>query len=494
MWTGLIATMGLGGACGSSTDVIFTPGADGSGSGGSGGGVVDCFDDTECDTFVPSCVEGKCQGGTCVYLPRPDFSPCDDGAYCTDGDQCVGGECAPGPPRYCPNPSTCQIGYCNEASDGCIGVAIEDGAPCDQDDPCFGGGQCKGGVCGGGAPIDCSMFDGPCTAGFCNENGQCDAVPANDGSACPLGGGDPCQGGVCGGGTCNPTPGPDGTPCDDGLYCTLNDACAAGTCKGGTPLFCGSPGGCFVGQCDEASQSCVAVPGNDGGACDDGNACTGSSTCNAGICTGGVPANDGAACEDGASCTSGTTCSAGQCTGGVGPTIYFAETFADNVKGWFLGTEWGIGPAEPSSNGIFGDDPASDHTVTADDGVAGVAIGALAATDLHSAYYLESPAFDTSQAGGPVVLSFFRWLVSDYQPYMTNYVEVYDGAQWVTVWSSGGPPEIADKAWTYVEHDLTAYKNATMRVRFGFSVDSQGVYTVGSWNLDDVLVASQGCP
>jgi hypothetical protein len=33
-----------------------------------------------------------------------------------------------------------------------------------------------------------------------------------------------------------------------------------------------------------------------------------------------------------------------------------------------------------------------------------------------------------------------------------------------------------------------------MRVRFGFDITSGGVYTIGSWNVDDVLVANQGCP
>jgi hypothetical protein len=492
---GLTATLGLAGACGSTTDVLFSGGAGGDdGTGGSGGGAIECVDDIDCIGFVATCETSRCVAGACVPEPSPAGTPCDDGYFCSEGDQCAGGECIPGAPRDCGAPSSCSVGYCNEASKSCAGVAVEDGAPCDEGDPCIQGAACKGGVCGGGTKLDCSGFDGPCSVGLCAADGQCATAPANEGAACPLGGSDPCQGGVCGGGSCNPTPGPDGTPCDDGLYCTSADACVGGACQGGAPVVCPSPGGCFVGQCDEANKACLVVTGNDGAACDDGSVCTSSSTCSAGLCVGGIAANDGGACEDGASCTSGTTCSAGQCSGGVGPTVYFADTFADNAKGWVLGNEWAIGPAEPSVSGVFGDDPATDHTATADDGVAGVVLGGLASTDLHTAYYLESPAFDTSQAGGPVVLSFFRWLLSDYQPYMTNYLEVWNGAQWVLVWNSGPAPEIADNAWVYVEHDLTAYKNPTMRVRFGFSIDSGGAYSVGSWNLDDVLVASQGCP
>ena len=48
--------------------------------------------------------------------------------------------------------------------------------------------------------------------------------------------------------------------------------------------------------------------------------------------------------------------------------------------------------------------------------------------------------------------------------------------------------------WTYQQFDVTAHKNAGMRVRFGFDIASQGVYTIGSWNVDDVQVASAACP
>jgi hypothetical protein len=33
-----------------------------------------------------------------------------------------------------------------------------------------------------------------------------------------------------------------------------------------------------------------------------------------------------------------------------------------------------------------------------------------------------------------------------------------------------------------------------MKVRFGFDIGSSGVYTVSSWNVDDVMVASVACP
>jgi hypothetical protein len=105
----------------------------------------------------------------------------------------------------------------------------------------------------------------------------------------------------------------DGTPCDDGLYCTIGDMCSAGMCKG-MPNTCAPPGDvCMVGMCNEAMKSCVAVPGNDGMPCDDGNPCSAGEKCSAGTCVGGQPANNGAACDDANGCTAGTTCSNGTC-------------------------------------------------------------------------------------------------------------------------------------------------------------------------------------
>ena len=126
-------------------------------------------------------------------------------------------------------------------------------------------------------------------------------------------------------------------------------------------------------------------------------------------------------------------------------------------------------------------------------------IGGNASTNLHPYYYLESPPFNTAAAAGPVILGFYRWLNSDYDPFMHNTIEVYNGSSWVTVWTSGGPPGIEDSppngmGWTFIQHDLTAYKNAGMRIRFGFDITSVGVFTIGSWNIDDVLVAGAACP
>lgn len=184
------------------------------------------------------------------------------------------------------------------------------------------------------------------------------------------------------------------------------------------------------------------------------------------------------------------------CGGACGPCcspVIFSEDFSDNSQGWTLGPEWQIGAATPSTGGVYGADPADDHSSTADDGVAGVVIGGNASKIIHGFYYLTSPVIDTSAAAGPISLSYYRWLNSDYTPYMQNRVEVWNGSSWVVLWQSGSAPGVQDTAWTLMQHDLTPYKNAGLQVRFGFNIGSNGVFTVGSWNLDDVSIDDGAC-
>jgi hypothetical protein len=59
---------------------------------------------------------------------------------------------------------------------------------------------------------------------------------------------------------------------------------------------------------------------------------------------------------------------------------------------------------------------------------------------------------------------------------------------------AGSPAQPTNSAQYPTQFDVTAYKNANMRVRFGYNIASGGVYTIGSWSVDDVLVASAICP
>jgi hypothetical protein len=438
----------------------------GGGEGGTGGDSPStCDTDADCSALDQGCIQGICAGGTCLAVPGNEFGSCDDGAFCTENDICMNGVCVGGTTKYCPSDDACHIGVCDEATLGCTQTAGNDGAQCDDMDPCTTVGFCSGGACGSGLPIDCSIFDSQCTQGACDPVLGCQPQPANEGQGC-----------------------------DDGLFCNVSETCQAGICTGGAANPCAPPGGCYVASCDESADQCTAVPGNDGAACDDFSPCTTATTCAAGACINGTPANDGAACDDGTMCTTGEFCSAGVCGGGAGPQVYFAEDFHDNSKGWTLGPEWEIGPATMSFGGQSGADPDTDYSLTADDGVAGIVIGGNASTGLHPFTYLESPPFDTAGATN-VILGFRRVLNSDYTPFMDNTIEVWTGATWAPIWNSGPSPQVSDgTSWVFIQHDLTAYKNPGMRIRFGMMVGSGGVYTIGSWNLDDILVAEAACP
>src|SRR5204863_241393 len=82
---------------------------------------------------------------------------------------------------------------------------------------------------------------------------------------------------------------PDGTTCSDGNACTQSDTCQAGVCTPGSPVVCTAPDACHLaGSCNPVTGVCGGAPNQpDGTTCSDGNACTQSDTCQAGVCTPG---------------------------------------------------------------------------------------------------------------------------------------------------------------------------------------------------------------
>ena len=116
---------------------------------------------------------------------------------------------------------------------------------------------------------------------------------------------------------------------------------------------------------------------------------------------------------------------------------------------------------------------------------------------MHNYYYLVSPSVNTVAAATPLILSFQRWLNSDWAPFVTNSIEVFNGTSYVPIWSNAGEGNVltTDSAWMPKSFDISAHKNAGMRVRFGFSVGQQGGFgpwIMSGWNIDDVLIAA--CP
>ncbi len=471
------------------------------GAGGAGGSAAACAID--CATVdTPQCYEAQCNAmsGQCEIVPTAGGESCDDELFCTTGETCVNGLCGGGSTNNCGlEGDQCNYIVCDEDQDKCELTPFVDGTLCiDDSDLCIVNATCQAGVCQG-VQKDCFFAPVPdvCHVSACNpQTGKCEPIPSNDGIPCP----------------------------NDGDLCIINKTCQGGVCAGITPKNCSAlTGGCFVGVCDSNDGQCKASPIPMGsscqeavdecntGACDAVGNClpvptpgiqcaSQTNDCNIGQCDimgacVGQPVNEGGVCEDGNSCTTGEACAAGACMGGVlnNYIVYFSEPFTSDMTGWTLGPEWAIGAASASACSNLGNaDPSADVSMSADNGIAGAILGGCPQNTIHGMYYLESPAVDANVPGN-LYLDFQRWLNSDFKPYMRNTIEVFDGMAWITIWQSGGPPGIKDSGWTRITHDISAYKNAALKIRFGYEVQNTQGFVMSGWNIDEVILSNNIC-
>jgi len=341
----------------------------------------------DCSAYDTLCAAGVCTNGSCTTSALPNDSACDDGNNCTTATTCVDGVCAGQPTCSCsvagdcpPDGLACTFDVCysgNCAYEPETGFCVIDGQ-------CYAAGEARqGNACMVCDPLssnlqwtllDCN--DGnACTTDTCTAANGCvhvndDQAPCDDGDDCTTD--DACQAGTCVGtcecfadedcsapppacsrfaciaNSCIPVPDAtkNGETCDDGEFCTAGDVCQGGMCVSAGPTDCSSvvSAACEVGECDEGTQACVAVPASDGVACDDNDNCTLADTCSGGTCSGqpqdcsnldgpcteGVcnagacsPAPTvGVPCDDGETCTEGDICSqAGTCVGAWNPDL-----------------------------------------------------------------------------------------------------------------------------------------------------------------------------
>lgn len=238
-----------------------------------------CTSESECTTA--RCGE---DGRTCVFT-NLDGQLCDDGDACTAGDQCQGGVCRAGPAVRCGWDSECALFRCDRREGCLLEAPLQAGRSCSDDDRCTTGDTCDGaGFCVAESPAACDD-DNPCTEDSCDASWGCEHTPiggpCNDESLCTTQ--DACQFGQC-----------------RGLALTCNDqnACTTDSCD---PLLgcqflavrCDDLNPCTTDTCDPA-LGCVHTPRM--GSCDDGLACTVGDACDAGRCVGLLSCDDGEAC------------------------------------------------------------------------------------------------------------------------------------------------------------------------------------------------------
>ena len=160
----------------------------------------------------------------------------------------------------------CRVGVCGD-NGYCVLSERDDGAPCGSEEHCLTGMTCLDGECVGGEPLECEPSNECVTA-------EC----------------------VAGEG-CVETPTEEGTPCEDGLFCTVEMVCRDGRCEG-EPRVCDDGDPCTAGACDEALGECVFTPL----VCDDGDPCT-ESVCDPAT---GDCLHEPIECDDGDLCTTGS--------------------------------------------------------------------------------------------------------------------------------------------------------------------------------------------
>jgi len=227
-----------------------------------------------CNDDGNGCTDDYCDGaGTCGHIPNA--AVCDDGIYCNGADACTGGNCALHTGSPCPGAdgdSDCAES-CDEERRDCSGPD-PDGEACNDDVFCNGADTCIAGACGEHVGDPCPGADGD---GDCTES--CDEAARSCSSSDE-----------------------DGSPCADGLFCTVGDVCEAGICHG-APRDCSADADqCHGGICDEAAQQCIGPSKPDGTTCDDADICTVADICTAGTCGGAL---DPSACVSVLECHKG---------------------------------------------------------------------------------------------------------------------------------------------------------------------------------------------
>ncbi len=235
-----------------------------------------CSGDNDCHDG-DACTSDRCDEGACQNTPLADGTACEDGAYCTIGETCTAGVCGSGTPVDCDDDASCTFDFCDEENDVCEHIPDDSECyhMCPNDDPCSHC-ICAPELLGQYPPCRTCLWIG-CVETILGCYDYCDDENSCTMDSCDL----PCE--------CSHWIMSDGTPCDDGAYCTVGDACSDGACVGGGERDCSDGNPCTENRCDEDNALCANDVLQDGTECEDGHYCTVGETCVEGACAGGEP-------------------------------------------------------------------------------------------------------------------------------------------------------------------------------------------------------------
>ena len=103
----------------------------------------------DCDLLSSICLQGTCEEGECITVPRNEGSPCEDTNVCTKDTTCSNGLCT-GSPLSCYDNNPCTI-------DKCI-----DGIGCMEQQQSIEGSCIPGCLSDSGCPVNFICHDGTC--------------------------------------------------------------------------------------------------------------------------------------------------------------------------------------------------------------------------------------------------------------------------------------------------------------------------------------------
>ncbi len=249
-----------------------------------------------CDDAI-ACTVDACSdtAGGCTHTPSN--AACDDGLFCNGAETCSATlGCQPGTPPNCDDGRSCTTDTCSETVKACehtpVNSACDDGVYCNGQEACSTTGPTPTG-CVAGAPVSCPSDSIACTQDVCDEATK-SCVHTPDNALCPSG--QFCiiaQNGCVAGTYCT-----SAAQCQDNNLCNGTEVCLNNLCEPGTPINCSDNIACTVDSCDPATGACSHTPSN--ALCDDGLACNGTETCQAGVgCVAGTPVD----CDDKIGCT-----------------------------------------------------------------------------------------------------------------------------------------------------------------------------------------------